>query len=112
MTTKSKSNPSPNPIYSYANMIKTLIAHKNKQQSIKQPIEISDWTALSRRSIFGTIREEVYFEGIALWFSWIFTRVSLYTLLEYDVIRHAPLSVVMDAGSRIVNFIRDGTAFG
>ena len=33
------------------------------------------------------------------------------TLLEYDVIRHAPLSVVMDAGSRIVNFIRDGTVF-
>ena len=37
------------------------------------------------------------------------------TLLEYDVIRHAPLSVVMDAGSRIVNFIVnlicDGTVF-
>ena len=37
------------------------------------------------------------------------------TLLEYDVVRHASLSVVMDAGSRIVNFIvnfiRDGTVF-
>ena len=35
-----------------------------------------------------------------------------HTLLEYDVTRRDPLSVVMDAGSRIVNFIRDGTAFG
>ena len=34
------------------------------------------------------------------------------TLLEYDVTRRDPLSVVMDAGSGIVNFIRDGTAFG
>ena len=33
-------------------------------------------------------------------------------LLEYDVTRRDTLSVVMDAGSRIVNFIRDGTAFG
>ena len=37
------------------------------------------------------------------------------TLLEYDVTRRDPLSVVMDAGSRIVNFlvnfIRDGTVF-
>ena len=31
------------------------------------------------------------------------------TLLEYDVTRRDPLSVVMDAGSRIVTFIRDGT---
>ena len=45
-------------------------------------------------------------------------RFIIYTanmLLEYDVIRHAPLSVVMDAGSRIVNFIvnfiRNGTVF-
>ena len=36
------------------------------------------------------------------------------TLLEYDVTHRDPLSVVMDAGSRllVVNFIRDGTAFG
>ena len=41
--------------------------------------------------------------------------VVVNTLFEYDVIRHAPLSVVMDAGSRIVNFIvnfiRNGTVF-
>ena len=35
----------------------------------------------------------------------------VYALLRSDVTRRDPLSVVMDAGSRIVNFIRDGTAF-
>ena len=34
------------------------------------------------------------------------------TLLKYDVTRRDPLSVVMGDGSRIVKFIRDGTAFG
>ena len=38
-------------------------------------------------------------------------KFALNTLLEYDVTRRDPLSVVMDAGSH-VNFIRDGTAFG
>ena len=35
----------------------------------------------------------------------------LYTLLKSDVIRLDHVSVVMDAGSRIVNFICDGTVF-
>ena len=39
----------------------------------------------------------------------------LYTLLKSDVTRRDHVSVVMDAGSRIVNFIvnfiRDGTVF-
>ena len=35
-----------------------------------------------------------------------------YTLLEYDITRRDPLSVVMDAGSCIVKFIHDGAAFG
>ena len=33
------------------------------------------------------------------------------TLLKSDVTRRDLASVVMDAGSRIVNFIRDGTVF-
>ena len=33
------------------------------------------------------------------------------TLLKSDVTRRDHVSVVMDAGSRIVNFIRDGTVF-
>ena len=33
------------------------------------------------------------------------------TLLKYDVTRRDHVSVVMDAGPRIVNFIRDGTVF-
>ena len=32
-------------------------------------------------------------------------------LLKSDVTRRDHVSVVMDAGSRIVNFIRDGTVF-
>ena len=38
----------------------------------------------------------------------------MYTLLKSDVTRRDHVSVVMDpmnAGSRIVNFIRDGTVF-
>ena len=34
-----------------------------------------------------------------------------YALLKSDVTRRDHVSVVMDAGSRIVNFIRDGTVF-
>ena len=34
-----------------------------------------------------------------------------YTLLKSDVTRHDHVSVAMDAGSRIVNFIRDSTVF-
>ena len=34
-----------------------------------------------------------------------------YTLLKSDVTRRDHVSVVMDAGSRIVNLIRDGTVF-
>ena len=34
-----------------------------------------------------------------------------YTLLKSEVTRRDHVSVVMDAGSRIVNFIRDGTVF-
>ena len=37
--------------------------------------------------------------------------ILLHMLLEYDVTRRDPLTVVMDAGSRIVNFIRDSTVF-
>ena len=33
------------------------------------------------------------------------------TLLKSDVTCNDHVSVVMDAGSRIVNFIRDGTVF-
>ena len=33
------------------------------------------------------------------------------TLLKSDVTRRDHVSVVMDAGSHIVNFIRDGTVF-
>ena len=40
--------------------------------------------------------------------SWMYTGN---TLLKSDVTRHDHVSVVMDAGSRIVNFIRDGTVF-
>ena len=36
---------------------------------------------------------------------------TLNTLLKSDVTRRDHVSVVMDAGSRIVNFIRDGTVF-
>ena len=32
-------------------------------------------------------------------------------LLKWDITRRDHVSVVMDAGSRIVNFIRDGTVF-
>ena len=35
----------------------------------------------------------------------------LNTLLKSDVTRRDHVSFVMDAGSRIVNFIRDGTVF-
>ena len=34
-----------------------------------------------------------------------------YAMLKSDVTRRDHVSVVMDAGSRIVNFIRDGTVF-
>ena len=37
--------------------------------------------------------------------------VLINTLLKSDVTRRDHVSVAMDAGSRIVNFIRDGTVF-
>ena len=39
------------------------------------------------------------------------TWIHHYTLLKSDVTRRDHVSVVMDAGSRIVNFIHDGTVF-
>ena len=43
--------------------------------------------------------------------SWMYHYPLIRLLLEYDVTRRDPFSVVMDAGSRIVNLIRDGTVF-
>ena len=43
-----------------------------------------------------------------IWKLLIFQNNANNKLLEYDITRRDPLSVVMDAGSRIVNFIRDG----
>ena len=62
-------------------------------------------------SVAGTIFDMSYWNS-GMWLAEIHVRLASFvnsrTLLEYDVTRRDPLSVVMDAGSRIVHFIRDG----